>query len=69
MSFSPPFVFLKDYNFMQKLIDGGEYTNITEVVRDAVKRFRLEWRDMVAAHDLRPTGPMMGIRRWHRHRW
>jgi len=45
----------KDYEFMQKLIDEGEYTNITEIVRDAVKRFRLEWRDMESVRDFRST--------------
>ena len=59
----------KDYEFMQKLIEDGEYTNITEIVRDAVKRFRLEWRDMEAVHDFRPLGAMVGMRRWHRYRW
>ncbi|MCJ2541081.1 MAG: ribbon-helix-helix domain-containing protein [Candidatus Thermoplasmatota archaeon] len=52
----------KDYEFMQGLIEEGEYTNITEIVRDAVKRFRLEWRDMEAARNFQPMGPMMGMR-------
>jgi Arc/MetJ-type ribon-helix-helix transcriptional regulator len=52
----------KDYEFMQKLIVDGEYTNITEIVRDAVKRFRLEWRDMEAVRSYMPMGPMMGMR-------
>ena len=45
----------KDYEFMQKLIEEGEYTNITEIVRDAVKRFRLEWRDMEFVKQFMPT--------------
>ena len=49
----------KDYEFMQKLIADGEYTNITEIVRDAVKRFRLDWSDMDAA---RRFMPMMGMK-------
>jgi Arc/MetJ-type ribon-helix-helix transcriptional regulator len=44
----------KDYEFMQMLIEEGEYTNITEIVRDAVKRFRLEWRDMEAVRQFMP---------------
>lgn len=52
----------KDYEFMQKLIENGEYTNITEIVRDAVKRFRLEWRDMEAVQRFMPMAPMMGMR-------
>lgn len=52
----------KDYEFMQKLIENGEYTNITEIVRDAVKRFRLEWKDMEAVQSLGPMGSMMGMR-------
>ncbi len=44
----------KDYEFMQKLIEDGEYTNITEIVRDAVKRFRLEWRDMESVRQFMP---------------
>ncbi len=44
----------KDYEFMQKLIEEGEYTNITEIVRDAVKRFRLEWRDMESVRQFMP---------------
>jgi len=52
----------KDYEFMQKLIEEGEYTNITEIVRDAVKRFRLDWRDMEAVRSFMPMGPMMGMR-------
>lgn len=51
----------KDYEFMQKLIDDGEYTNITEIVRDAVKRFRLEWRDNEAMRNFVPNGPWMDI--------
>lgn len=51
----------KDYEFMQKLIEEGEYTNITEIVRDAVKRFRLEWRDMEAVRDFMPMRRMMGM--------
>ncbi len=50
----------KDYEFMQKLIEDGEYTNITEIVRDAVKRFRLEWRDMEAVREFMPMRRMMG---------
>jgi Arc/MetJ-type ribon-helix-helix transcriptional regulator len=50
----------KDYEFMQKLIEEGEYTNITEIVRDAVKRFRLEWRDMEAVREFMPMRRMMG---------
>lgn len=52
----------KDYEFMQKLIENGEYTNITEIVRDAVKRFRLEWKDMEAVQSLGPMSSMMGMR-------
>ena len=52
----------KDYEFMQGLIEEGEYTNITEIVRDAVKRFRLEWRDMETTRAFMPMGPMMGMR-------
>ncbi len=52
----------KDYEFMQRLIKEGEYTNITEIVRDAVKRFRLDWGDMEAARGFMPMGPMMGMR-------
>jgi hypothetical protein len=52
----------KDYEFMQRLIKEGEYTNITEIVRDAVKRFRLDWRDMEAVRNFMPMGPMMGMR-------
>ena len=51
----------KDYEFMQKLIEEGEYTNITEIVRDAVKRFRLGWRDMEAVRDFMPVRRMMGM--------
>jgi Arc/MetJ-type ribon-helix-helix transcriptional regulator len=49
----------KDYEFMQMLIEEGEYTNITEIVRDAVKRFRLEWRDMEAVRQFMPMRRMM----------
>jgi len=52
----------KDYEFMQRLIKEGEYTNITEIVRDAVKRFRLDWGDMEAMRNFMPMGPMMGMR-------
>lgn len=52
----------KDYEFMQKLIEEGEYTNITEIVRDAVKRFRLEWSDMEAVQTFMPMRHMMGRR-------
>ena len=48
----------KDYEFMQMLIEEGEYTNITEIVRDAVKRFRLEWRDMEAVRQFMPMRRM-----------
>jgi Arc/MetJ-type ribon-helix-helix transcriptional regulator len=51
----------KDYEFMQKLIDDGEYTNVTEIVRDAVKRFRLEWKDMEAAQQYMPMRSMMSM--------
>jgi len=50
----------KDYEFMQTLIQAGEYTNITEIVRDAVKRFRLEWRDVEAMKKFMPMFPMRG---------
>ena len=50
----------KDYEFMQMLIEEGEYTNITEIVRDAVKRFRLEWRDMEAVRQFMPMRRGMG---------
>lgn len=61
----------KDYEFMQELIKDGEYTNVTEIVRDAVKRFRLEWRDMEAAKNFMPMGPMrmMGRRMMPRMKW
>jgi Arc/MetJ-type ribon-helix-helix transcriptional regulator len=52
----------KDYEFMQKLINEGEYTNITEIVRDAVKRFRLEWSDRTAVQSFMPMNPTMGMR-------
>ena len=52
----------KDYEFMQKLIEEGEYTNITEIVRDAVKKFRLEWVDMELSRNFMPMGPMMNMR-------
>ncbi len=48
----------KDYEFMQMLIEEGEYTNITEIVRDAVKRFRLDWRDMEAVRQFMPMRRM-----------
>jgi Arc/MetJ-type ribon-helix-helix transcriptional regulator len=32
----------RDYCFIQKLVDDGEYTNPADVVRDAVKRFRAD---------------------------
>ncbi len=51
----------KDYEFMKKLIEEGEYTNITEIVRDAVKRFRLEWRDMEAVREFMPMRRMGGM--------
>jgi len=44
----------KDYEFMQMLIEKGEYTNVTEIVRDAVKRFRLEWSDVEAMQRFMP---------------
>jgi Arc/MetJ-type ribon-helix-helix transcriptional regulator len=50
----------KDYEFMQSLIENGEYTNITEIVRDAVKRFRLEWSDVEAMQRVMPMFPMRG---------
>ena len=50
----------KDYEFMQRLIETGEYTNITEIVRDAVKRFRLEWNDVEAMQKFMPMFPMRG---------
>ena len=50
----------KDYEFMQKLIETGEYTNITEIVRDAVKRFRLEWADVEAMQRFMPMVSMRG---------
>jgi Arc/MetJ-type ribon-helix-helix transcriptional regulator len=50
----------KDYEFMQALIQTGEYTNITEIVRDAVKRFRLEWSDVEAMKKFMPMFPMRG---------
>ena len=49
----------KDYEFMRKLIKEGEYTNITEIVRDAVKRFRLELWDMEAVREFMPMRRMM----------
>ncbi|MCP8316041.1 MAG: hypothetical protein H3Z51_04150 [archaeon] len=63
----------RDYEFMQKLIEGGEYTNITDIVRDAVKRFRLEWTDMEAASKFRRSvplmPPMMGTKIMPRMKW
>ena len=57
----------KDYEFMQMLIEKGEYTNITEIVRDAVKRFRLEWSDVEAMQKFMPMmserGRMMPMMR------
>lgn len=50
----------RDYEFMQKLIEEGEYTNITEIVRDAVKRFRLEYREDEAMRNFMP-GPWMNM--------
>lgn len=47
---------------MQKLIDEGEYTNITEIVRDAVKRFRLEWRDNEMMRNFMPNSPWMDMK-------
>jgi Arc/MetJ-type ribon-helix-helix transcriptional regulator len=49
----------KDYEFMQELIENGEYTNITEIVRDAVKKFRLEWVDHEASSRFMPMAPWM----------
>lgn len=46
---------------MQKHIEEGEYTNITEIVRDAVKRFRLEWRDSEAMRNFMPYAPWMDM--------
>jgi Arc/MetJ-type ribon-helix-helix transcriptional regulator len=51
----------KDYEFMQRLIDEGEYTNVTEIVRDAVKRFRIEWRDNEAMRNFMPNAPWMDM--------
>jgi Arc/MetJ-type ribon-helix-helix transcriptional regulator len=51
----------KDYEFMQKLIEEGEYTNITEIVRDAVKKFRLEWRDSEMMRNMMPNMPWMDM--------
>ncbi len=50
----------KDYEFMQMLIEKGEYTNVTEIVRDAVKRFRLEWSDVEAMQRFMPMMSMRG---------
>jgi Arc/MetJ-type ribon-helix-helix transcriptional regulator len=47
---------------MQQLIEHGEYANITDIVRDAVKRFRLEWSDMEAVQSFMPMGGMMRTR-------
>jgi Arc/MetJ-type ribon-helix-helix transcriptional regulator len=52
----------KDYEFMQRLIEEGEYTNITEIVRDAVKKFRLEWRDSEMMRNYMPAAPWMDMR-------
>lgn len=52
----------KDYEFMQKLIKSGEYTNVTDVVRDAVKRFRLEWTDMETVKEFMPMAQEMRMR-------
>ncbi len=32
----------RDYFFVQKLVDDGEYVNAAEVIRDAVKHFRAD---------------------------
>jgi len=44
---------------MQKLIEDGEYTNITEIVRDAVKKFRQEWTEQENAPQFMPMAPWM----------
>lgn len=49
----------KDYEFLKKLIENGEYTNITEIVRDAVKKFRLEWEEMESNRKFMPMAPWM----------
>jgi len=62
-----------DYEFMQKLIERGEYTNITDIVRDAVKRFRLEWTDIETVSKFRSSvplmPPMMGTKMMPRMKW
>jgi len=42
----------KDFEFMQRLVAEGEYANVTDVVRDAVKHHRTEWEMRKA-----PTAP------------
>jgi Arc/MetJ-type ribon-helix-helix transcriptional regulator len=54
----------KDYEFMQKLIEEGEYTNVTEIVRDAVKRFRLEWTEMESTQGFMPMGSRGRMMPW-----
>ena len=50
----------KDFEFMQGLIESGEYTSITDIVRDAVKRFRLEWTEAEAMQRWTPMLTMRG---------
>ncbi len=33
----------QDYLFLERLVEEGEYTNIADAVRDAVKRMRIDW--------------------------
>ena len=33
----------QDYLFLERLVEDGEYTNIADAIRDAVKRMRIEW--------------------------
>ena len=33
----------QDYLFLERLVEEGEYTNIADAIRDAVKQMRIEW--------------------------
>ncbi|MFN4132880.1 MAG: type II toxin-antitoxin system ParD family antitoxin [Candidatus Hadarchaeales archaeon] len=58
----------KDYEFMQKMIEEGEYTNMTEIVREAVKRLRKEMEEAMMMEKYFCALPF-GLRRmvWRRH--
>ncbi|MEM3402667.1 MAG: ribbon-helix-helix domain-containing protein [Candidatus Hadarchaeales archaeon] len=61
----------KDYEFMQKMIEEGEYTNMTEIVREAVKRLRKEVEEakMMEKYFCAPPFPPFWLRKmaWRRH--